>query len=89
MTQKIWQMYVFAQLDENNEVVYFVPYHNALKYKNSKGKLVTVANPSEAHMNVAGWYRLINVQEDGTDYIVDNILYHYVGFPVIDEEEGD
>lgn len=85
MTQKIWQIYVFAQLDENNEVVYFVPYHNALRYKNAKGKWVTVANPSEAYMNVAGWYRLVNVFEDGTDYINDNVLYHYVG--AITEEE--
>lgn len=89
MAQKIWQKYIFARLDENNEVVYFTPYHNMLRYQDGNGRWHNVSNPTEAQMNYAGWYRLINVFEDGDDYILDNILYHFVGAIPEDEEEGE
>lgn len=88
---KIWQKYVFGNLDP--DIKYFTPTGNALVYYYySNGKKVkrTISNPSEAQMNAAGWYRVVNVAEDGTDAIIDNILYHYTGAPIdepIDEEE--
>ena len=50
-------------------------------------KTIKYFTPTEAQMNYAGWYRLVNVFEDGEDYVLDNILYHYVGTPANDEEE--
>lgn len=89
MAQKIWQKYIFARLDENNNVEYFHPVQNMLRFKDAKGRIHNIINPNEAQMNYAGWYRLVNVFEDGTDYILDNILYHYVGAITEDEEEGE
>lgn len=85
---KFFETYVFGQLNEDGNIVYFTPTHGGLVYKfvNSKGKTIKreIANPTEAQMNGAGWYRVVNVAEDGTDYINDNILYHYTG-AVIEE----
>lgn len=90
MAQKIWQRFVFAKLDENNEVVYFTPYHNMLRYQDGNGRWHNVSNPNEAQMNLGGWYRLVNVFEEGTDYVLDNVLYHFVGaIPEEDEGEGE
>lgn len=88
--QKIWQKYVFAKLNDNNEIVYFKPYKGGLKVvtTTASGKTVTkvILNPSESDMNAAGWYRLVNVQEDGEDAVIDNVLYHYTGAIDVSEE---
>lgn len=91
-TKKIWQIYVFGKLDSNGNIVYFTPKNNRLEYKTvRRGKTytVTIADPTEADMNTAGWYRVVNVAEDGTDYIADNILYHYTGSPSVEEPIED
>lgn len=92
---KIWQRYVFGRLDENGEIEYFTPTNGYLVYKvtiNGKTATKRILNPTESQMNEAGWYRVVNVAEDGTDYINDNILYHYTGVVTdepIEEEEGE
>lgn len=87
MAQKIWQKYAFAKLDENNDLVPFVPYQGMLRYQDAQGRWHYVPNPNESQMNRAGWYRIINVAEDGEDYIADKLLYHFTG--AIPEDEGE
>lgn len=87
-TIKIWQKYVFGRLDENGNIEYFIPSSNRLVYKtvrNGRACTVYISNPTEAKMNEAGWYRVVNIEDDGTDYINDNILYHYIGVPTEEE----
>lgn len=90
-SNRIWQQYVFGRLDENNEIEYFKPYKGGLAttFVNSNGDSITKIKmkPTEADMNTAGWYRVVNVAEDGTDAVIDNVLYHYTGAIDISEEE--
>lgn len=90
--KKIWQVYVFGQLDENGDIVYFTPKNGYLVYtevRNGRTYTARVSNPTEGQMNKAGWYRVVNVAEEGTDAIVGNILYHYTGVPEEDPEEPE
>lgn len=89
---KIWQKYVFSHLDSEGNIVYFTPTNGKLVYKevrNGKVYTITVTNPTEAQMNKAKWYRTVNVEGEGTDEVIDNILYHYTGTPEIDEPYED
>lgn len=90
---KIWQQYTFARLDESNELVYFKPYMGGLRSQreNEDGELVSciIGCPTEAQMNAEGWYRVVNVAEDGEDVLVDNIIYHFTGVVSIDEEDEE
>ena len=86
---KIWKTYVFGQLDADGSIKYFTPTNNrlAMTYQRADGSWAVqyIANPTETQMNQAGWYRVVNVAEDGTDNVVDNILYHYTGTPDVEE----
>ena len=82
--------YTYAQLDENGQIVYFIPYCGGLRVKEvRRGKNYTVLylNPTEAQMNAAGWYRVVNIDEVGTDYIAGNILYHYTGTIIVEDDD--
>ena len=86
--------YTYGKL-ENGNIVYFVPINGGLVVKETKrGRTSTVfyPNPSEAVMNAHGWYRIVNVEDVGTDYQSGNIIYHYVGrtnnYIEIGDEEG-
>lgn len=85
----IFYQYVFGKLNADGSIEYFTPYNGGLKVSGMRrGKLVTsiILNPSETDMNNAGWYRVINIAEDGTNTQVGNVIYHYIGFPVEDDE---
>ena len=83
----IYKQYVFARLKTDKTIKYFTPLNGGLTYVDENGRTRVVKYPTEAQMNYADWYRLVNVFEDGEDYILNNILYHYVGVPVNNEEE--
>lgn len=89
MSNLIYKQYVFGQLNENGNIVYFTPKNGYLDYYKEIDGVRTrcrARNPSEAQMNEAGWYRVVNVEEDGTDVVIDNILYHYIGVPYVEED---
>lgn len=86
----IFNQYVFGHLNDDGTIEYFRPYNGGLKVTGTRrGKVVTsiILNPTEADMNNAGWYRVINVEEDGKDYQVGNVIYHYIGVHVAPDEE--
>lgn len=86
----IYKLYVFAKLKTDGTIKYFTPLNGGLTYVDENGRTKLVKYPTEAQMNYAGWYRLASVFEDGDDYILDNVLYHYVGaIPEEDEGEGE
>lgn len=79
----IFNDFPFGRLN-GGAIEYFVPTSGCLKATTErKGKKVSVliSNPTEAQMNACGWYRIVNVAENGTDNQVDNIIYHYTGLP--------
>lgn len=88
---QIFKTYVFGKLPAGGSIKYFTPTNGYLVYRDSDGNYRKIKYPTEAQMNDAGWYRVVNVAEDGTDYINDNILYHYTGVveeePIEEEEE--
>lgn len=89
MANLIYKQFVFGRLRENGSIEYFVPQGGYLVYTEERdGKTVKIKarNPTEAQMNQAGWYRVVNVEEDGTDVVIDNILYHYIGVPYVEED---
>lgn len=80
MKLKIFQLYSFGRLVDG-EIEYFKPYKGGLKveYVTASGMHIVrvITNPSEADMNSAGWYQIVIIDEQGEDFIQDNILYHY------------
>lgn len=58
----------------NNNLVYFTPYKNGLKLNNH-----IIYNPSQEQYLEAGWYPIKEIPSNGTDEIIDNVLYHYIG----------
>jgi len=78
---QIYETYKFGKLNEEKNIIPFATVNGGLKI--GKGILYF---PTEAQMNAAGWYRITNVKEDGEDELVDNIIKHYVGAPVISDE---
>ena len=82
----IYKQYVFAKLKADKTIKYFTPLNGGLTYVDENGRTRVVKYPTEAQMNYAGWYRLVNVFEDGEEYVLDNILYHYVGTPANDAQ---
>lgn len=66
-------MTMYGRLTEG-KIEYFKAYKGGLLLN---GKIII--NPTEAQYNEAGWYRVENVNEVGTDHIEDNVLKHYTG----------
>ena len=84
---EIWTTFSFGRLDANGNLVRFTPTKGMLSYTDVEGRNHMVMNPSEGLMNFAGWYRIFNVQDDGEDRVIGNILYHYLGKVNYDSEE--
>lgn len=88
----IFNDYVFGQLNQSGELQYFTPYCGCLKattVRRGKTIVVLISNPTEAQMNAAGWYRVINVDEVGEDNQVGNIIYHYTGMAIVEDDKDD
>lgn len=64
---------MYGKLNEGN-IEYFKPYKGGLLLD---GKIII--NATEEQYNEAGWYRVENVNEVGTDHIEGNVLKHYTG----------
>lgn len=62
---------------ENDKIKYFTPYKGGLLLND-----FLIINPTEAQYNEAGWYRVENIAEDGTDEIIDGVIRHYIGAPL-------
>ena len=84
----IYKQFVFARLKTDGTIKYFVPTNGGLTYVDQNGNTHVKKYPTEAEMNYAGWYKLVNVFEDGDDYVLDNILYHFVGANAEGEDEN-
>lgn len=82
----IYKQFVFARLKKDGTIKYFVPQNGGLTYIDENGNTRISKYPTEAQMNYAGWYKCVNVPEDGDDYVLENILYHFTG-EVVEEEE--
>lgn len=84
--------YRYAYIAEDGTLMYFVAPLRVSRKVGIKMIYTNVQKPTEEQLNAAGYYKVVNVREDGTDYYNadDNCIYHYVGAPIIIEEpEGD
>lgn len=80
--------YRYGKIDENSNIKYFVAPLKIQKKVGNRTLTYTYLNPTEEQLNAAGWYRIEYVYDDGTNEVIGNVLYIYVGKPDI-EEEGE
>lgn len=70
---------------ENGKIINFTLYKGGLLLDGN-----VVYNPSEVAMNKAGWYKIIEIEEDGVTHIEGNKILSYIGsqsFIEIEEDE--
>lgn len=82
----------YGRLNGENEIEYFTGSYIRVERKVlGKVRTVTLYNPTEEDMNSIGWYRVIDVDAVGTNELVGNKIYHYIGVEesdiVIGEQE--
>lgn len=81
--------YAFICLD--GTLLYFVAPLRVSRKVGTKMIYTNVQKPTEEQLNAAGYYKVVNVQEDGTDYYneVTNCIYHYIGAPYVEEPQPE